>query len=112
MMSPAHQWLFSPFDRAIGHFRRYDRKGLQRLTPQGLTLRRLRYLDSGGLLASLVNRFLLRSSTPGVRQIRVWDQILVRLSRLLDPLLGYRVGKSICAVWCRSGSGGRAPRGM
>ena len=23
VLSPAHQWLFSPFDEAIGHYRRY-----------------------------------------------------------------------------------------
>src|SRR5450432_2619938 len=25
VLSPAHQWLFAPFDAAIGHFRRYNR---------------------------------------------------------------------------------------
>lgn len=25
---PAHQWLFSDFDKSIGHFRRYSRKGI------------------------------------------------------------------------------------
>ena len=35
-------------------------------------------------------------------QILFWDRVLVRLSRALDPLLGYRVGKSILGVWRKS----------
>ena len=38
---------------------------------------------------------------PTAGQIRFWDSVLVRLSRVLDPLLGYRVGKSVLVVWRR-----------
>jgi len=73
---------------------------LQKLTPaEGLKRVRLRYLDSAGLLASLANRLLLKSATPTQRQILFWDRILVRISRLLDPLSGYNLGKSLLAVW-------------
>jgi len=101
VVSPAHPWLFSPFDKAIGHYRRYSRRALQELTPQGLTLRRLRYLDSVGLLASAGNRILLKSRLPTTRQIAVWDKLMVPLSRFFDVALGYRVGKSVYAVWQR-----------
>ena len=30
VLSPAHQWLYTPFDRAIGHFRRYTRRAHDR----------------------------------------------------------------------------------
>jgi SAM-dependent methyltransferase len=99
VVSPAHAWLFSPFDAAIGHHRRYSRAALRRLTPEGSSLVRLRYLDSAGLLASLGNRLLLRQSLPTERQILCWDRVFVRLSRQLDPLLGYRLGKSVLGVW-------------
>ena len=99
VLAPAHQWLFSPFDEAIGHFRRYTRKSLRRLAPPGLDLVRLRYLDSVGLLASLGNALLLKSSMPRPAQLRFWDRCLVPISRWLDPLCGWRVGKSVYAVW-------------
>ncbi len=101
VMSPAHRLLWSSFDEAIGHIRRYDRAALTRLTPPAVKLVRLRYLDSAGSLASLLNRMILRSPNPTLRQVRFWDRVLVPLSRLLDPLFGYRVGKSILAVWER-----------
>jgi SAM-dependent methyltransferase len=102
VLSPAHQWLYSPFDEAIGHFRRYTKAMLRGLTPDGMRLVRLRYLDSVGLLASAANRALLRSSMPNAAQIRLWDGAMVPLSRFADRLAGYRIGKSVLAVWQRA----------
>ena len=59
VLSPAHPWLYTPFDRAIGHYRRYTKRSLGALTPRGLKLVRLDYLDSAGLAASLGNRLVL-----------------------------------------------------
>jgi hypothetical protein len=56
-------------------------------------------LDGVGLLASLANRIVLKSGAPTKSQIRFWDTCMVPLSRVVDPLLGYRVGKSIIGVW-------------
>ncbi len=97
--APAHAWLYSEFDRAIGHHRRYTAKDLRRLTPAELTLCRICYLDSVGTLASLSNRLLLRQPNPSRRQIEFWDRFLVPLSRLLDPLLRYHFGKTVVAIW-------------
>ena len=101
MLAPAHQWLFSPFDRAIGHYRRYSKSRVARITPEGLELVYAYYLDSAGMLASIANRVLLRKASPTQGQILFWDSTLVRLSRALDPLTGRRIGKSVVAVWRR-----------
>lgn len=103
VLAPAHQWLYSPFDEAIGHFRRYSRASLAALTCEGLRLTTLRSLDAVGLLASAGNRFLLRDAHPTPAQIRLWDRVLVRASRAVDPVFGYRLGKSVLAVWERIG---------
>jgi len=102
VLAPAHQWLFTPFDKAIGHHRRYTKATLRSAAPEGLALVRLVYLDAIGMLASLGNRLALRSSMPSQRQIAVWDRLMVPLSRLADPWLGYSLGKSVLAVWRRS----------
>lgn len=96
---PAYQWLFTPFDRAIGHYRRYTKRSLAEAVPNSLRRLSLHYLDSVGLLACLGNRFVLRSSLPTARQIWIWDRLMVTSSRLLDPLLGYTIGKSVLGVW-------------
>ena len=99
VLAPAHGWLYSPFDRAIGHYRRYTRRSLARVAPAGLRRLVLRYLDSVGLLASAGNRFVLRKSLPSARDVARWDRLMVPLSRRLDPWLAFRVGKSVLGIW-------------
>lgn len=99
ILAPAHNWLFSPFDAAIGHYRRYNKPMMRKVIPDGLKPTFLHYLDSVGMLASLANRLLLRTPTPSPQQIQLWDKTLVPLSKVLDPLLGYRLGKSVLGVW-------------
>lgn len=99
VLAPAHQWLFSPFDAAIGHFRRYNRTMLRSISPTGLTIEQLIYLDSVGLTASAANLFLLRQSMPTKAQLRFWDHWIVPVSRVMDKLLLHSAGKSIVAIW-------------
>ena len=103
VLSPAHNFLFSEFDRAIGHFRRYDRKMLKLISPQDLTLRELFYLDTVGMLLSLGNRVLLRNPRPTYRQLAFWDRCIVPCSRLVDPITFHRLGKTVIAVWEKAG---------
>jgi SAM-dependent methyltransferase len=99
VLAPAHQFLFTAFDREIGHYRRYDRKSLLALDPPALRLATAFYLDSVGMLASLGNRLLLRSSMPTKAQIRLWDRVMVPLSQSLDPLFRRTLGKTVVAIW-------------
>lgn len=101
VLSPAHPFLFTPFDAAIGHYRRYTRRSLQAVVPGTLKPVRLRYLDSAGMLASAGNRLLLQSAMPTERQILLWDRFLVSASRWIDPALGWTVGKTVLGVWRR-----------
>jgi SAM-dependent methyltransferase len=99
VLSPAHPFLFSPFDQAIGHYRRYTRESLRAVAPPELHQEKLVYLDAVGLLASLANRLLLNQSMPTAAQIKTWDSVLVPCSRVLDPLLFGAVGKSVLGIW-------------
>jgi SAM-dependent methyltransferase len=99
VLAPAHPFLYTAFDKSIGHYRRYTKDALRLLTPPRSSLEVLSYLDSAGMLASLGNRLLLRKAMPSRRQIAFWDGVLVPISRVLDPLLLHGVGKSLLAVW-------------
>ncbi len=99
VVAPAHDWLFTPFDAAIGHYRRYDRRMIRAISPAELELEVCRYLDAIGMILSGANRLLLRQSLPTARQLRFWDSVIVPLSRGLDPVLFHAFGKSILAVW-------------
>ena len=99
VLSPAWPFLYSEFDRAIGHYRRYTRPALAALTPAGTTIEAAFYLDAVGMLASAANRLVLSQKLPTLRQVLLWDRAMVPLSRLLDPLLGRRLGRSVVTVW-------------
>jgi SAM-dependent methyltransferase len=99
VLAPAHRFLFSPFDAAIGHYRRYDRAMLRALTPSNCRFEIGLMLDSAGYFASLANRLLFSSTLPSRGQIAVWDKLLVPISRILDRAMAYRFGKTVVAVW-------------
>jgi hypothetical protein len=94
--------MFTAFDTALGHFRRYSRPALQEISPAGLRLELIRYLDCAGLSTSAAN-LLLRQPMPSAAQVRFWDQWIVPVSRVLDPVFSYSLGKSILAVWGKLG---------
>jgi SAM-dependent methyltransferase len=99
VLSPAHPGLFTEFDRALGHYRRYTRRSLRACAPAGATLMEIYALDSFGLLASVANKLFLHQSIPSPKQIAFWDRCLVSISRWTDPLIGFSLGKSLIGVW-------------
>ncbi len=99
ILAPAFNFLYSPFDQAIGHHRRYSLKQLSTVIPIGLVPVKERYLDSLGLLLSLGNKLLMRQRMPTARQIRVWDRFVIPVSRLTDHLFKQAFGRSLVAVY-------------
>jgi SAM-dependent methyltransferase len=96
VLAPAHPFLYSPFDRAIGHFLHYTRRMLRDLRPAGVKFIAAWYFDSAG------NRLFLRQGMPTPGQIAFWDRVLVRASEFVDPLTFGRLGESVLAVGQRS----------
>lgn len=98
ILCPAHNWLFSPFDKSIGHFRRYNKKMYLDILPDGFEVVRLRYLDSVGILASATNKLFLQQSYPTPANIKFWDEYIIPFSKVFDQISGYILGKSVLIV--------------
>lgn len=101
VLSPAFQFLYTPFDEAIGHYRRYRRSDLRDLTPDNCRVADTFYLDAVGMLASVANLLVLRSSEPSLSQIKFWDSTIIPMSRVLDPLVGFNFGRSVICIYER-----------
>lgn len=99
VLSPAFQFLYSPFDKSIGHCRRYNKKMIRHITPEGLQLISNRYYDTIGYFAALMNKLFLRQKYPTLKQVKFWDKWMVPLSKIKDNLLFHSFGKSIIAIW-------------
>ncbi|MBK9636624.1 MAG: class I SAM-dependent methyltransferase [Bacteroidetes bacterium] len=99
ILVPAHQYLFSPFDKAIGHYRRYNKARLQKVIPASLQKRKIFYLDCLGFFASLTNKWFLKKEYPTLKDVKFWDRLIVPVSKIIDPIIGYSTGKSLIGVW-------------
>ncbi len=99
VLAPAFSWLFTEFDEAVGHFRRYTHRQLFLLEPPGMDQVCGYYLDSVGLLASLANRMVFKSRAPTIAQILFWDKAMVPISRYIDLVIGRTFGRSVICIW-------------
>lgn len=100
---PAFQCLYSDFDAAIGHYRRYEKKDLtSKLKKANLTIEKCEYADCIGFFAWLTTKLSKLHQNAGLdnsRQLKFYDQYIFPLSSALDRLgLRYVVGKNLLAI--------------
>ncbi len=99
IMVPAHQKLYSNFDKSIGHFRRYERDFFKKNL---ISLERveLMSLDTiGYFLYSLNKIFFKNESFPSNFKIFIWDKIFTPITIFVDRLTNYKFGKCILSVY-------------
>ncbi|WP_422361172.1 class I SAM-dependent methyltransferase [Reichenbachiella sp.] len=101
ILVPAYDFLFSDFDKAIGHYRRYNKQMLLSQINGTLDKEKLFYLDSTGFFASLANKLILQKSIPSQKEVCFWDRFLVRLSYVSDIVFFNAFGKSLIGVFKR-----------
>ena len=99
ILVPAYNYLFSEFDKAIGHYRRYNKRMLLTSGGKGLTKVKLFYLDSVGVILSFTNKILLKQGSPTMRQILFWDRLIVPISKIVDYIVFHAFGKSLVGIW-------------
>lgn len=95
LIVPAHAWLYGEIDRAIGHYRRYDRRLMaQRMAASGFELERTRYLNAAGALGWFVSARLRRQDTPPAGQLKLFNRvvpILKAVERAVPPPFGISI---------------------
>jgi SAM-dependent methyltransferase len=96
LLVPSHPRLMSPFDGAIGHYRRYTKPELRaKLEAAGFVVERLRRSNPVGAAGWLVNNVLLRRRRLGA--VGLYDRMVPLLSRI-DTLIEPPFGLSLVAV--------------
>lgn len=95
---PALAWLYSDFDRRVGHFRRYAKAQLERLVTQaGFDLVRARYFDVAGIAPWYVNFVLLRRPMGG-GSVSLYDRLVVPPMRLIESIVKPPLGKNVLLI--------------
>ncbi len=95
---PAMPFLYSKFDRDIGHYRRYTKAGLNNLVNvAGFDIEKLHYFDVAGILPWYVS-FVLMKGSPRSAQVALYDRWVVPIMRRLETLLSPPIGKNLLLV--------------
>ena len=96
---PAHQLFYNEFDKAVGHFKRYNKKDFRDIEKKtDLKIEKLIYYDSIGLLFLILNKIFKLKETNLKNKIYFWN-MLIPLSKIIDKLTFNKFGKSLLCVF-------------
>ena len=96
---PALRWLYADYDRQIGHFRRYTRPELEtRSRAAGFKILHSGYFDFAGILPWWVKYRLLRSATMEPGALKVYDRLVVPVTKTIESLVRPPIGKNLILI--------------
>lgn len=97
LLVPAHQILYGEFDRAVGHYRRYEKRELAgKLKQAGFAVREMKFFSLLATLPWLINGRLLKRDYLPVGQANLADRLVPLLK--LEKLIGPPCGLSLIAI--------------
>ena len=95
---PALTWLYSDFDKHIGHFRRYTKPHLRGLVQDvGFTLVKAQYFDLAGIIPWYINFVWLRNSL-GSSSVSLYDKLVVPTMKLIERVIPPPIGKNVLLI--------------
>ena len=96
---PAFQFLYSDFDKNVGHYRRYSKHDINKiLSKHNIKTISLKYYDSIGFLLSLLSKITFSNYKKNFEnKIKIWDS-LISISKMIDIISFNLLGKSLLIV--------------
>ena len=96
---PANQFLFSEFDKYIGHFRRYNKSKLERKCKEaGFEILLSKNFDFVGILPWWIKYTLLKSKSMEGSAVQLYDKLVVPITKTLESLISPPIGKNLLIV--------------
>jgi hypothetical protein len=98
---PAFNFLYTDFDKSVGHFKRFSKKDFYYLSKKfELEIKKLEYYDSIGFFLIFLSKFIfsfyLKSKNVN-KNVRIWNY-LIPLSKKIDKIIFNTVGKSLICI--------------
>ena len=95
---PALAWLYSDFDREVGHYRRYSRDALERVVVHaGFEVVDSHWFDVAGIVPWYVH-FTVLGRRMGRGTVSLYDRLVVPVMRTVERLAPPGIGKNIVLV--------------
>ena len=100
ILVPAHEKLYSKFDKAVGHIKRYHLDFFKTNKFKNAEMVDLYYLDCLGYLLYYMNKIFFKEEVyPSKFKVMIWDKLFIPTTILIDFLLRYKLGKNIMCVY-------------
>jgi SAM-dependent methyltransferase len=98
ILVPAFPWLYNALDKELGHFRRYTKKRLREvLSGEGLRVEEMEFFNAAAIGGWWMAGSVLRMDKIKKGPLDLYNS-LVWMMRLVDKVVGKRIGLSIIAV--------------
>tara|TARA_B110000438_G_C15741422_1_gene618652 strand:- start:82 stop:771 length:690 start_codon:yes stop_codon:yes gene_type:complete len=99
ILVPAHNKLYSKFDEAVGHFKRYEIDYFNKLKLNNAVIEKTFFLDCMGYFLYYINGVFFKEDVyPSKLKILIWDKIFTPITFFLDKILNYKFGKNLLCV--------------
>ena len=96
---PAHNYMYSNFDKEIGHFRRYEMNFFDTLDLENANIKKKFFIDSFGHLLYFLNKLLFSKEIyPSKLKVFIWDKIFIPITYIIDFFSFYKFGKNIICI--------------
>jgi 2-polyprenyl-3-methyl-5-hydroxy-6-metoxy-1,4-benzoquinol methylase len=104
---PAFEFLYSDFDKRVGHFRRYRRPQLVNVvSAAGFTVRSARYVNLPGFFAWWLTMRASKVGAGGGRLTDIYDRVVVPVTSRVEKIIHPPFGLSVLLVAERPRDGG------
>ena len=95
LLAPAYSWLYSTFDEALGHYRRYTVKSMSELLQsQGFDILSGSYFNITGIAGWFLFGKIFKRRMLGKGEMSVFNRI-VPFAKLTDKIMAHKAGLSI-----------------
>jgi len=100
ILVPAHQKLYSKFDKAIGHCKRYNINFFKNNKFKNAKVEKLIYLDMVGYFLYFCNKIFFKEEIyPSKIKVFLWDKFFSPITIVLDFFTNYKYGKNVLCVY-------------
>ena len=100
ILVPAHQKLYSKFDKAIGHCIRYNINFFKNNKFKNAKVEKLIYLDMVGYFLYFCNKIFFKEEIyPSKIKVFLWDKFFSPITIVLDFFTNYKYGKNVLCVY-------------
>jgi len=97
ILVPAYSFLYSRMDKALNHYRRYNRKRLNALlSNHGMPVKKSFYFNAAGIGAWLYAKATQLETVPE-KEMKSFNKI-VPLAKMLDKILLHKIGLSVVSI--------------